>query len=123
MIFSPAGGGGRFRISLRIRITKRRPTAKKAVSSAASLGSLPGLTFPSNNHKLTSATPVKARLDKLILDRIGERYAMNCELFKFKIDEANKPDLLMFAREQHDADIRDANIASFFNFIELLTFT
>lgn len=46
-----------------------------------SLGSLPGLTFPSNNHKLTPVTP-KACLDKPILDRmrIGKRSAMNCEL-------------------------------------------
>lgn len=36
LTFSPTGDGGRFRISLRIRITKRRRT-KKAVSSTALL--------------------------------------------------------------------------------------
>lgn len=89
LTFSPAGGdGGRFRISLRIRITKRRRTAKKVVSSVALLA-LPGLTFPSNNHELTPMTP-KACLDKLILDRvhIGERSVMNCELKLMKLTNA-----------------------------------
>lgn len=60
----------------------------------SSLGSLPGLTFPNNNHKLTPVTP-KARFDKLILDRvrIGERSAMNCEL---KLTKRINLDLLVF---------------------------